>query len=125
MEYDHSFSCGVDQKDGPFFPLGFAVDFYQDGKKKVRPAVEKIKRMPPYNAIKIDKSFWQEQKIYMFECTVQYHDQETGVQYKGTAQRIFTTAVFRGDLLFSIEPKVGTPFETDFKLSISKYNMQK
>ena len=58
----------------------------------------------------------------MFVCTVQYHDQETGVQYKGAAKRIFTTAVFKGELNFTIAPKIGTPFETDFTLSISKEN---
>ena len=122
-DFDHSFSCEVDGHE-EMHPLGFSVDFYEQNPQfeweKKRPKKNQVKKMAPWNALKIDRSFWQQNKVYTFECKVQYHSKETGVQYRGKAARMFTSRVFSGPLNFTVSPKVGIPFETGFSLEIPK-----
>jgi len=77
--------------------------------------------MAPWNSLKIDKSFWKKNKVYLFECKVQYYSKENGLQYKGKAVKTFTSRVFfAGNLDFTVIPRKGIPFKTEFTLNIEK-----
>lgn len=57
---------------------------------------------------------------YVFSCEVKHTDKQTGKIYVGKAEHKYRTVQISQPFTFQISPMEGTPFETEFTLSIGK-----
>ena len=71
------------------------------------------------NGMKIKRDFFNEDSTYLLDCYVSFT--VNGIKNKlGFARKNYFSRSFSGIVDFSISPKTGTPFETEFTLTASK-----